>query len=165
MAKITFNHTEKFGQCLGYWETRMLDGNALERVVRRGAAVIADAVRLSLSLIPSRKKGDGRTDGITAEERKLLGKHFGVTPIKRDRDGFLHAKIGWDGYTSRARKGYPSGFPVPFLAATIERGASWRSKIPFIRNAVKKYKPLAVEEMQKALDEETADIFNFEGRT
>jgi hypothetical protein len=143
----------------------MLDGNALDRVVKRGAAVIADAVRLSLSMIPVRKKGDGRTDGITSKERELLTKHFGVTPIKRDRDGFLHAKIGWDGYTSRARKGYPKGFPVPFLAATIERGASWRDKIPFIRNAVKQYKTLAVEEMQKALDEELEDIFNFEGRT
>lgn len=165
MAKITFNHTDKFGQCLGYWETRMLSDDALKRVVRRGAAVIADALRVSLSLIPVRKKGDGRTDGITKQERELLTKHFGVTPIKRDRDGFLHAKIGWDGYTSRARKGYPKGFPVPFLAATIERGASWRDKIPFIRNAVKKYEPLAIEEMRKALDEELADIFNFEGRT
>lgn len=165
MAKISFNHTDKFGQVLGYWETRMLNDEALKRIVRRGAAVIADAVRLSLSMIPVRKKGDGRTDGITSQERELLTKHFGVTPIKRDRDGFLHAKIGWDGYTSRTRKGYPKGFPVPFLAATIERGASWRDKIPFIRNAVKKYKPLAIEEMQKALDEELADIFNFEGRT
>lgn len=164
MAKISFTGCDRFGNVLGYWETRMLDDNALKRVVRRGAAVIADAVRLSMALIPGRNKGDPDTAGITKQEREHLEKHFGVTPIKRDRDGYLHAKVGWDGYVGRTQKGFPRGFPVPMMVRTIESGTSWRDKIPFIRNAVKKYKPLAVEEMQKALDEELDDIFNFEGR-
>ena len=165
MAKISFHGCDKFGSVLGYWETRMLDDNALKRVVRRGAAVIADALRVAINQLPTREKGDGSSTGITKKEREHLVKHFGVTPIRRDRDGFLHAKIGWDGYVGRPQKGFPRGFPVPMMARAIESGTSWRDKIPFVRNAVKKYKPLAVEEMQKALDEETADIFNFEGRT
>lgn len=165
MAKISFNGCDRFGNVLGYWETRMLDDNALKRVVRRGAAVIADAVRLSMSLIPVREKGDASSAGITKQEREHLIKHFGVTPIKRDRDGFLHAKIGWDGYVGRPQKGFTRGFPMPMMARTIESGTSWRDKIPFVRNAVKKYKNLAIDEMQRALDEELADIFNFEGRT
>lgn len=165
MAKITFEYVDEFGNAIKEWEARFLRDDALKRIVRRGATVIADAVRLSLNSIPTRKKGDGRTDGITSREKELLNEYFGISPIKKDRNFFLHASVGWDGYTESAKKGYPQGFPVPYLAAVINRGASWRQKIPFFRNAIKKNEPLAVEEMQKALDEELDDIFNFEGRT
>lgn len=165
MAKISFSESDHFGSVLGYWETRMLDDNALKRVVRRGAAVIADALRVAINQLPTREKGDRSSTGITKQEKEHLSKHFGVTPIKRDRDGFLHTKIGWDGYTSRPRKGFPNGFPVPMMVRTIESGTSWRDKIPFIRKTVNKHKMATIEEMQKALDEELDDIFNFEGRT
>lgn len=189
MAKISFDYTEKFGRVLGYWETRMLDDNALKRVVKRGTAIIADALRYAVenlpvavyqrgtkernvslqqgyeTCIPTLRGATTLRGGVTKREKKLMLKHFGVTPIKRDRDGFLHAKIGWDGYTTHPKKGFPKGFPVPFMVAIIESGTSRRSKIPFIRKTVKKYESAAVEEMQKALDEELDDIFNFEGRT
>lgn len=190
MAKITFNHTEKFGHVLGYWETRFLDDEALKRVVVPGAKIIADALRTAIEGFQTYKmqkkayrKGkmsaaegndpvwldtSGTTSirsGITEKEKKIMLKHFGVAPIKRDRDGFLHTKIGWNGYASRPRKGFPKGFPVPYMVRTIESGASWRKKQPFIRKAVRKHEKAAIEAMQKALDEELDDIFNFEGRT
>lgn len=164
MAKIDFTALEKYGRVLGYWETRMLDDSALKRVVRRGAAIIADALRGAIEALREREKG-ASTAGITRREKELLTKHFGVTPIKRDRDGFLHAKIGWDGYSGNKTKQHPQGVPVPLLARVIDSGTSWRKKLPFIRKTVKKYEQAAVEEMQKALDEELEDIFNFEGRT
>lgn len=164
MAKIDFSTSDKYGRVLDYWETRMLDDAALKRVVCRGAAIIADALRVAIDALRERGKGTN-TAGVTKREKELLTKHFGVTPIKRDRDGFLHAKIGWDGYSGSKTKQHPQGVPIPLLVRVIDSGTSWRKKLPFVRKTVKKYEQAAVEEMQKALDEELEDIFNFEGRT
>lgn len=164
MAKIDFSTSDKYGRVLGYWETRILDDAALKRVVRRGAAIIADALRMAIDALREREKGSNAA-GVTKREKELLTKHFGITPIKRDRDGFLHAKIGWDGYSGSRTKQHPQGVPIPLVARVIESGTSWREKLPFVRKTVKKYELPAIEEMQKALDEELEDIFNFEGRT
>ena len=168
MAKISFRDSAKYGMVLGYFETRFLQDDALVRVTRRGAAVIADAVRSAMEKLPTYVPGGKRVSsrgGLTAREKELLQKHFGLTPIKRDRDGFLHTKIGWDGYANNKTKKFPKGYPVIMIARTVESGSSWRKKIPFVRPVVKAKEKEAIDEMQRALDEELADIFNFEGRT
>lgn len=186
MAKIDFSMGDKYGRALGYWEARMLDDNALKRIVKRGAGFIADALRQAMKELPTslektiwrvRKIPGTYTQrmriekglvtvkaSVTEREKELMQEHFGITPIKRDKDGFLHAKLGWDGYTTHAKRGFPKGFPVQFMVAGIESGTSYRARIPFIRRTLIKYEQAAVEEMQKALDEELEDIFNFEGR-
>lgn len=171
MAKISFSSSNKYGTVLGYFEYQMLDDHALRRVVRRGAAVVADAVRQAMDTLPTRKRGSEFhasltfAEGLTQREKNLLQKHFGVSPIKRDRDGFLHAKIGWDGYAGHGKRGFPHGFPVVMIARMVESGTSWRVKLPFVRPVVNRVRKAAVAEMQKAMDEELDDIFNFEGRT
>lgn len=168
MAKISFRDSAKYGMVLGYFETRFLQDDALERVTKRGAAIVADAVRAAMEQLPTfsagGKKGSVRK-GLTQREKDLLQKHFGLTPIKRDKDGFLHTKLGWDGYADNKTKKFPRGYPVIMIARNVESGTSWRQKVPFVRPIVKKKEKEAVEEMQRALDEELADIFNFEGRT
>ena len=79
---------------------------------------------------------------------------FGLTPIERDKNGFLHTKAGFDGYGSHPTKQYPQGVPNQLLARAVESGSSAREKTPFVRPAVTKTKKAAVEAMQAEIDKE-----------
>lgn len=168
MANIAFGNAEKYGYTLAYWETRMLQEEALERVVAKGGAVAADAIRQEIDSLPEeafRHLGEGESfRGVPKAEKRDLQDHFGLTKIKRDKDGFLHTKAGFHGYGWRKTKKYPKGMPIPWLARTINSGTSFRAKNPFVTRAVRKAMKPAIAAMQAALDEELADIFNFNNR-
>lgn len=168
MANIAFRNMEKYAHTLGYFETRMLQEDALERVVAKGAAVAADAIRREIDSLPEEpfrhlKEGEA-FQGVPKAEKRDLQEHFGLTPIKRDKDGFLHTKAGFHGYGWRKTKKYPNGVPVPLIARSVNSGTSWRAKNPFVTRAVRRAMKPAVAAMQAALDTELADIFNFDNR-
>lgn len=162
MAKISFSGGDDFGarlEKLGQMDAR----RSVERAVARGAGIVADAIRSAMNAMP-RQKAIHLQKGkklLAVQEHELadLQASMGVSPIKADRNGFVNARVGFDGYGSRPTKKYPKGVPNQLVAAAIERGSSVREKHPFIRPAVNKTRAEAVEAMDDSINADIAAIF------
>lgn len=158
MAKITFSATGDYALALERYQSAADGGKMLERAVASGAAIVADQIRSNLQALPeekSRRLQPGETfHGLPKNQKQDLADSFGLTPIGRDKNGFLHTKAGFDGYGSHPTKQYPQGVPNQLLARAVESGSSAREKTPFVRPAVTKTKKAAVEAMQAEIDKE-----------
>lgn len=111
-----------------------------------GAGIVADEVAKGIDGIPieTNKKGGQKwgtpehpLTGITPEQKQDLKDGFGVARFKTE-GGMISTSVGFEGYGH-------DGFPIPFLARTIESGTSFRKKHPFVRPAFNRVKKAAVE--------------------
>ena len=163
MAKITFKGQDEFYIKLQKLEQVFEKPATIERAVAAGAAPVADAIRNSLEALPEeefRYLRPGETfSGIPREQKEDLEKSFGLSPIRRDKNGFVNTKAGFDGYGSHPTKAYPHGVPNALIARSVESGSSVRRKHPFVDPAVKATKDKAVAAMGRVIDEETEKIF------
>lgn len=135
----------------------------LEKAVAAGAAIVADQIKANLEALPEeefRKLGEGETfTGLPKGQKKDLVDSFGLTPIEKDKNGFIHTKAGFDGYGSFPTNAYPEGIPNQLLARSAESGSSVRQKTPFVEPAVKVTRKKAVEAMNAVLEDEIKSIF------
>lgn len=135
----------------------------LEKAVAAGAAVVADQIKANLEALPEeefRKLGEGEIfRGLPAGQKKDLVDSFGLTPIEKDKNGFIHTKAGFDGYGSFPTNAYPQGVPNQLLARSAESGSSVRQKTPFVEPAVNETRKEAVETMNAVLEDEFKSIF------
>lgn len=135
----------------------------LEKAVAAGAAIVADQIKANLEALPEeefRKLGEGETfTGLPKGQKKDLVDSFGLTPIEKDKNGFIHTKAGFDGYGSFPTNAYPEGIPNQLLARSVESGSSVRQKTPFVEPAVKATRKEAVEKMNGVLEDEFKTIF------
>ena len=135
----------------------------LKKAVAAGAAVIADQIKANLEALPEedfRKLGEGETfHGLPAGQKKDLVDSFGLAPIAKDKNGFIHTKAGFDGYGSFPTNTYPEGVPNQLLARSVESGSTVRQKMPFVEPAVKVKRREAVETMNDVLEDEFKSIF------
>lgn len=135
----------------------------LKKAVAAGAAVIADQIKANLEALPEedfRKLGEGETfHGLPAGQKKDLVDSFGLAPIAKDKNGFIHTKAGFDGYGSFPTNTYPDGVPNQLLARSVESGSTVRQKMPFVEPAVKVKRREAVETMNDVLEDEFKSIF------
>lgn len=93
--------------------------------LRVGADIIADEMKKQLKgvLLPESRNGE-------------LVAHFGITPVKRDREGNYNLHLGFDGYEAPGYGQFPQGVPYQLIARTFESGAvsggrytgEWRGK-------------------------------------
>lgn len=162
MAKITFRGGDDFGRRLERLNTAN-SRNIIMRAVKKGTGLVADAIRKNLNSIPARRnihlaKGE-MLDGLQEREKKDLLESLGITPIQADKKGFVHAKVGFDGYGSTPTKKYPEGTPNQLVAASVESGSSIRNKHPFIRPAVNKTKAEAIRVMDESINADIQQIF------
>lgn len=141
-------------------------GETLKRAVHAGGAVVADAIRNRLEALPTESFHfllDGEKFEQTPEGQKRdLVEGFGLTPIKEDRDGFIHTKAGFAGYGSYPTNTYPEGVPNQLIARAIESGSSVREKKPFVRPAVNAARKEAIAAMDKVIDDDLKKIFKEE---
>lgn len=156
MAKITFKDAKAYGVKLEMLEKHFSSDKPLEEAVEAGANVLADAIRHSMDQLPTeqfRRLSEGdRFEDVPLGQLLELQNHFGVTPVRRDKNGFVNAKIGWEGYNKYRTKTYPQGVPNALIAGAIESGSSVRNKHPFIRPAVKISTPRALKTMSDHID-------------
>lgn len=156
MAKITFKDAKAYGVKLEMLEKHFSSDKPLEEAVEAGANVLADAIRHSMDQLPTeqfRRLGEGdRFEDVPLGQLLELQEHFGITPVRRDKNGFVNAKIGWEGYNKYKTKTYPQGVPNALIAGAIESGSSVRNKHPFIRPAVKISTPRALKTMSDHID-------------
>lgn len=163
MAKLSFKGQSAYYDKLKQFEAVFAKDTTIEKAVYKGADIVADQIRSNLETLPSdgfrRLKPGEKFSGISAGQKKDLEGSFGLTPIRRDRTGFVHTKAGFDGYGSFPTKSYPQGVPNALLARAAESGSSVRQKTPFVRTAVKVTRKQAIEAMEKSIDDDMKDIF------
>ena len=163
MARVSFKGSHEYALRLRELEHTAAQGKLLEEAVKAGAKPVADEIRRRLDALPSapfERLSDGEKFGFLPEGQKRdLQDSFGLTPVDRDRRGFVHVKAGFDGYGSFPTKSYPKGIPNQLLAATAERGSSVREKTPFVRPAVNATRKEAEAEMDRVVRQELKNIF------
>lgn len=135
MARMTFKAGEEYALRL----SKLAAGSEeiAKKAVYEAAGMVADEIRANL-------------EANLAESRASTGAlaaSLGITPVTVDRDGWINAKIGFDGYDER-------GAPNQLKARVMESGSSKIKKRPFVRPAVSTTKKAAVEAMRRVIDEE-----------
>lgn len=161
-TRISFRNQSKYFLRLKKLEQVAADGATIEKAVRAGAAIVADKIRANLDALPEeefRKLGEGEMfRGLPAAQKRDLQDSFGLTPIEKDRNGFIHTKAGFNEYGSYPTKAYPDGVPNQLLARAVESGSSVRQKTPFVEPAVKATRKKAVETMNEVIEDELKSI-------
>lgn len=163
MARVSFKGFEQYGQTLKELEFTAAQGKLLEEAVKAGANPVADEIRRRLDTLPEDKfqylpEGQKFT-GLPPWQKDDLLESFGLTPVDRDRRGFVHTKAGFDGYGTAPTKAYPKGIPNQLLARAVESGSSVREKTPFVRPAVNATRKEAEAEMDRVVRQELERIF------
>lgn len=163
MAKVSFKGFAQYGDALRQLELSFAGSNdILERAAKAGADPVADEIRKRLANLPEAKfqrlPEGGKFMGISHHQKEDLLEGFGVTKPGRTKDGFVHVKVGFEGYGSFPTKAYPDGVPNALLARSAESGSSVRNKTPFIRPAVRATTKKAIEEMDKSLEKDLQKI-------
>lgn len=163
MARVSFKGFAQYGQALKELEFTAAQGKLLEDAAKAGAKPVADEIRRRLDALPSddfRKLEPGeKFTGLPVVNHLDLLDSFGLTPVDRDRNGFVHVKAGFDGYGSKPTKAYPKGIPNQLLARAVESGSSVREKTPFVRPAVNATRKKAEAKMDRAVRQELEKIF------
>ena len=139
MARITFNLGEDYMLRLSALADRSEE--TAKRAVYEAAGIVTDQIRTNLE---TNLAGSEQSTG-------TLAASLGITPIQTDRDGFINAKVGFDGYDEK-------GVPNQLKARVMESGSSTVRKRPFVRPAVNAAKKAAEEAMQRVIDEEIEKI-------
>ena len=158
MAKLKFKGLEEYEAKL--LQLKNLSREMIGEAVFEGAGVVADAMKDAITSIPVDNRyaaGDTMLYGITAEQKQGLIDGFGIAPMQND-NGYLHVKLGFDGYNSVRTRNYPNGQPNSVIARSVNSGTSFRQRIPFVDNAVNKAKAAAEKKMIEKLDTEIKDV-------
>ena len=163
MAKITFKRGSEYALKLQQLERHFTSDKPLEKAVVAGAAIVADQIKSNLEALPEeeyRKLGEGEIfHGLPTGQKRDLLDSFGLTPIEKDKNGFINTKAGFDGYGSFPTNAYPQGIPNQLLARSVESGSSVREKTPFVDLAIKATRQKAVEAMNAVIEDEVKSIF------
>lgn len=154
MAKLKFKGIDEYVAQLQKLEN--LSDESIGRAVYAGAAVVADAVKDAIRALPTDertvKDGD-MLQGISRLQKAGLIDGFGIAPL-RNENGYMHVKLGFDGYNNVKTKSYPQGQPNSVIARSVNSGTSFRQKIPFMDQAVRNNKDKCEQTMQEAFDKE-----------
>lgn len=160
MAKLKFQGLEEYEEKL--LKLKNLSKEMIGEAVFDGAAVVADAVKQSIQSIPVDERyasGNATLYGITSEQKQGLLDGFGIARLQ-NKNGYMHVKLGFDGYNSVKTKKYPNGQPNSVIARSVNSGTSFRQRIPFVDNAVNSARSKAEQAMKEKLDESIKDVMS-----
>ena len=157
MAKYQWQGAEELAQKLAKL------GDKTEAICRTAvyemAKVVADQVKENIKALPSVPDAEnikawkkGEKARLTAGQKKGLVESFGISSMQ-DQGGYIHVKLGFDGYNDIKTKRYPKGQPNAMIARTCESGNSHMDKTPFLRPAVNQKKGEAVRQAQIKVEE------------
>ena len=152
MAKLKFQGLEEYENQL--LKVQELSKTAVGEAIYYGAKEIADAVKQNIYNLPIDNRSyvrNGMLNGVTEEQRQGLIDSFGVAKLQND-GGFIHVKLGFDGYNSVVTGPFPQGQPNAMIARSVNSGTSFRRQIPFVDEAVRQHKAAAEEKMKEQFD-------------
>mgnify|MGYP000388700900 FL=1 len=139
----------------------------ISEAVYEMAKVVADEVKANLIALPSVPDTEGLKAFASTPQQKIpitkaqkwgLVHSFGIASL-RNEGGFIHVKIGFDGYNEVKTKTFPNGQPNALIARSIESGSSTREKTPFLRPALAAARKQAIEAARVKFDEAIHDTF------
>lgn len=139
----------------------------ISEAVYEMAKVVADEVKANLIALPSVPDTEGLKAFASEPQQKIpitkaqkwgLVHSFGIASL-RNEGGFIHVKIGFDGYNEVKTKTFPNGQPNALIARSIESGSSTREKTPFLRLALAASRKKGIEAARVKFDEAIHDIF------
>lgn len=122
----------------------------IKKAVYPAAGLVADEVIKNIDGIPERK-GWKDTKGVTDTQRKGLKEGFGIARFQNE-GGYVHVKLGFDGYNEHRTEKWPEGQPNAMVARSIEGGTSWSPKYRFVAPAVKATTSRAENMMKVSID-------------
>lgn len=91
------------------------------------------------------------------QEVKELQASMGISRMK-ENNGTIEVNIGFTGYNSIKTKKHPNGQPNILVARSINSGASYMKKQPFVKTALKKSKDKAVNKTVKTIEKRIDEI-------
>lgn len=152
MARMTFKAGEEYAlklEAIGARSEEMAI-----KAIEAGAGIVTNEIRKNLIANLNDPESASRNGRVQFKNfyNKTSGSLFealGITPVKRDKDGILQAKIGFGDPNYD-----PKGVPNVLKARIMESGSSTIRKRPFVRPAVAAKRKEAVAEMQRVIDEE-----------
>lgn len=159
MAYITFKNMDEYEAKIVKLAKR--SHGLCKQVVYSGAGVMADALKEALKGLPIEEGKNGlppfappgeKINGVSKRQRQDLINSFGIAKI-REKNGYIYAKLGVDGYGSVKTKQWSKGIPNIVLLRSIESGTSFRVKNPIIRQTVSRYKEKTKHRMAQKTDE------------
>ena len=153
MAKLQMKGLEEYEAQL--LKLRGLTEQMIGEAIYEGAAIVADEVKKGIESLPIDDRyatGSTMLHGITQEQKQGLLDGFGIASMQNE-NGYLHVKLGFNGYNSMKTKNFPNGQPNSMIARSVNSGSSFRQRIPFVDNAVNSAKSRAEEKMKQKLDE------------
>lgn len=153
MARLQFKGLEEYEAQL--LKLRGLTEQMIGEAIYEGAAIVADEVKKGIESLPIDDRyatGGTMLHGITQEQKQGLLDGFGIASMQNE-NGYLHVKLGFNGYNSMKTKNFPNGQPNSMIARSVNSGSSFRQRIPFVDNAVNSAKSRAEEKMKQKLDE------------
>ena len=131
----------------------------IRRAVYPAAGLICDECVAEINSIPVIEKY-GRhemLDGLTLDQKAGILDGFGITTFQNNA-GFVHVKLGCDGYNNTVTKRWPNGQPNAMILRSIENGTSFmRARRPIDR-ATLRTRGKAVILMRQTFDEEVKKI-------
>lgn len=138
-------------------ELEMKTEDVLGRAIYEGAKIVTDRIRKNIDSIPIQQgkfgKSDDKLNGITSSQKQGLKNGLGIASLKNE-NGYVHVKVGMDGYNATSTKKYPNGQPNAMIARSVESGTSFRKAHRFIEPAVYATQKQAEEAMAKKLEDE-----------
>lgn len=161
MATIRMTGIEEYSRALQQLERRTRD-EVIGRAVYEGTAIVADAVKSELTNLPTdsgRGSQEHPLDGINRAQKTALIAAMGVSRMQ-EMDGFVHTKIGFDGYNPIKTKRWMQGQPNAMIARSAERGTSFLKANPFMKRAVQQCKKRVIGIMGTVVDAEIKKIMD-----
>lgn len=120
-----------------------------KRSIYPAAGLVADRIDLFIDSIETRAPhGD---DGVFEDQRRGLHEGFGISQFQ-NRFGYIHVKLGFDGYNQHVTDTYPKGQPNAMIARAINSGTSFSKKYPFVDWAVRDTREDAEKMMKENID-------------
>lgn len=152
MAKLKMQGLEEYENQL--LKLRDISREAIGQAIYEGAGIIADQVKANIEALPIDERGytkEGTLHGVTSAQKQGLSAGFGIAKLQDD-GGFVHVKLGFNGYNNVKTKAHPSGQPNSMIARAVNSGSSFRDRIPFVDSAVSAKKGAAEDAMKNKFD-------------
>lgn len=154
MPKLEYNGLQEFGAVLQKLDAKT--EGVLKMAVYDGAHVVFEEVKRQIQALPTNDTTGKHRDITPAQKAGLLSGLYG-SRIQAD-DGNVYEYIGFTGYNSVRTKKHPKGQPNILIARSVESGATYMNKRPFINKAKNASKSKALEATKRTFEREVKKI-------
>ena len=152
MPKLTIDGMNDLGRIL---DADLADTEKMIKMaVYDGAHEVFEEVKRKVQQLPTNDT-DSKHRDITEKQKKGLISGLYGSRIMNER-GEIYAVIGFTGYNDVKTEKHPKGQPNILVARSIESGASFMNRRPFMTQAKNAARPKALAAVQKTFDAEWA---------